>query len=125
MPARSPKPKLATSPKPTPPEPQASDSFGLSDLIVEATGEVLRLLEDDLEGSHHQRFVVRLKTYDVLVCHNIDLSPRIEPLAAGDRVSFKGEYEWSDQGGTIHWTHKDPKRWHPDGWIDHGGKRYD
>lgn len=100
-------------------------TFKPSDLIVEGTGKVIRLLEDDLEGSRHQRFIVRLDTYSVLVVHNIDLSPRIERLRQGDLISFKGEYEWNEQGGLVHWTHKDPKAWHPDGWIEHNKQRYE
>ncbi len=117
-----------TSPN-RPPSPKTSaarsTTFKPSDLIVEGIGEVIRLLEDDLDGSRHQRFIVRLDTYSVLIVHNIDLSPRITSLSVGDFVSFKGEYEWNDRGGLVHWTHKDPKAWHPDGWIEHNGQRYE
>lgn len=100
-----------------------------SDVFVEAGGTVARLLPDDdhtADGSsRHQRFVVRLPTGDtVLVAHNIDIAPRV-PLRAGDAVRFRGEYEWTNQGGVIHWTHADPRRQRPDpGWIEHAGRRY-
>ena len=48
----------------------------------------------------------------------------ISNLQVGDTVSFKGEYEWNEQGGLIHWTHHDPDGRHEPGWIKHGGRTY-
>lgn len=99
---------------------------GVSDLIVEGTGRVERLLADDLEGSRHQRFILRLESgQTLLVSHNIDVAPRIDALREGDIVRFRGEYEWNQQGGILHWTHDDPKDWHADGWLEHNGVRYE
>ena len=57
-----------------------------SGLVVEAAGEVARILDDDLEGSRHQRFVVRLPVgHTVLISHNIDLAPRV-PVAVTVRI---------------------------------------
>lgn len=96
-----------------------------SNLQVEGTGTVTRLLSDDNEGSRHQRFIVELKTgQTLLISHNIDLAPRINSLEVGDEVSFFGEYEWNAKGGTIHWTHRDPNRQHTAGWIKHEGRVY-
>ena len=99
----------------------------MSDLIVEGLGTVERLLSDDNIGSRHQRFIVRLSpAHTVLVSHNIDLAPYIDHLREGDEVSFKGEYEWNELGGIVHWTHRDPRgNDHPDGWIDYRGDRYE
>ncbi len=95
-----------------------------SDVWVQADGIVQRLLADDLEGSRHQRFIVRLASgHTVLVSHNIDLAPRV-PLRAGDAVEFRGEYEWNAQGGVVHWTHHDPRGQHEGGWVRHAGERY-
>jgi hypothetical protein len=95
-----------------------------SDLWVESTGTVESLLSDDRRGSHHQRFVVRLKIgQTLLIAHNIDLAPRV-PIREGDRVGFRGEYEWNDRGGIIHWTHDDPQGSHAGGWIQHEGQTY-
>ncbi|MGB3766247.1 MAG: DUF3465 domain-containing protein [Phormidesmis sp.] len=99
----------------------------LSNVIVEdVSGTVDKLLTDDLEGSRHQRFILRVTPgHTVLVVHNIDLAPRVNDLREGDRLSVKGEYEWNDRGGLIHWTHRDPNSRHEDGWIIHGNVRYE
>lgn len=95
-----------------------------SDLWFEAEGVVERLLEDDRHGSRHQRFIVRLSNeHTLLIAHNIDLAERV-PAEAGDRVRFRGEYEWNERGGVIHWTHHDPQNRHGGGWIAHEGRRY-
>ena len=99
---------------------------GRSDLIVDGVGRVERLLSDDLEGSRHQRFILRLESgQTLLVSHNIDVAPRINTLQVGDEVRFRGEYEWNERGGILHWTHDDPKDWHADGWLIHNGIRYE
>ncbi|MEM1253084.1 MAG: DUF3465 domain-containing protein [Cyanobacteria bacterium P01_H01_bin.21] len=99
---------------------------GQSDLIVEGMGRVERLLSDDLVGSRHQRFILRLASgQTLLVSHNIDVAPRIDTLHVSDEVRFRGEYEWNEQGGILHWTHDDPKDWHADGWLIHNGMRYE
>lgn len=96
-----------------------------SDVQVKGSGEVIRLLADDLEGSRHQKFILRISdNLTVLMSHNIDLAPRIDNLRKGDRVEFNGEYEWSEKGGVIHWTHHDPAGRHEDGWLEHQGRRY-
>lgn len=96
-----------------------------SDLQIQGEGTVIKLLSDDNQGSRHQRFILRLQSgQTLLVAHNIDLAPKIEDLRVGDPVSFFGEYEWSDRGGTVHWTHRDPGRRHVDGWLRHAGRVY-
>ncbi len=96
-----------------------------SNLQVSASGVVARLLPDDLDGSRHQKFIVRLASgQTLLIAHNIDLAPRIDGLREGDSVAFNGEYEWNPQGGVVHWTHLDPAGTHPSGWIKHDGRIY-
>ncbi|GMW03676.1 MAG: hypothetical protein AMXMBFR84_48100 [Candidatus Hydrogenedentota bacterium] len=93
-----------------------------SNLLVRELGVVDRLLPDDNDGSRHQRFIVRLGSgHTVLIAHNIDLAPRVASLNAGEVVEFQGEYEWSDKGGVVHWTHHDPQGKHPGGYISHKG----
>ena len=96
-----------------------------SDLEVHGSGRVTRVLPDDTDGSRHQRFLVQVTpSQTVLVAHNIDLADRIDSLRTGDSVEFKGEYEWNAQGGVVHWTHRDPRGSHVDGWIRHNGRTY-
>lgn len=96
-----------------------------SDLQLEGSGTVIRILPDDNEGSRHQRLIVELDSgQSLMIAHNIDLAPRVAGLQEGDRISFYGEYEWNDRGGLMHWTHHDPRGQHPDGWIKHNGKTY-
>jgi hypothetical protein len=96
-----------------------------SQVQVEGQGVIRRLLSDDNDGSRHQRFVVMLPSgKTLLIAHNIDLAPRVVGLREGDIVSFSGEYEWNAEGGVIHWTHRDPSKSHPPGWIRHNGQVY-
>lgn len=92
---------------------------------VTGAGRVTRILGDDSLGDRHQRFILELPSgQTVLIAHNIDLAPRVEPLAAGDTVEFRGVYEWNDRGGVVHWTHHDPRGQHPGGWLRHHGRTY-
>ncbi len=96
-----------------------------SDLQMEGRGIVVKVLPDDLKGSRHQKFILRISPEQtVLVAHNIDIAERIKGLKKGDRVDFYGEYEWSAKGGVIHWTHFDPGGHHIHGWLRHNGKTY-
>jgi hypothetical protein len=102
-----------------------AEAFGArrSGVEVEAGGRVIRLLPDDREGARHERFIVRIGGVSVLVAHNLDLAPRV-PVAQGDTVDLRGEYEWNAKGGVIHWTHRDPDGRHQAGWIRHRGTLY-
>ena len=96
-----------------------------SDVQVEGEGVVTRILSDDIEGSRHQRFIVRLASgQTVLISHNIDLAPRLEGLGEGDSVAFNGEYVWNAEGGLVHWTHHDPAGRHVAGWLKYKGRTY-
>jgi hypothetical protein len=96
-----------------------------SNVVVEVAGEVVHLLPDDRRGSRHQRFLLEFAPdRRVLVAHNIDLAPRVEDLRKGDRVVVRGEFEWNDLGGVVHWTHHDPAGRRPGGWIRHRDHTY-
>ena len=91
-----------------------------SNVQVYGTGTVIAILSDDLNGSRHQRFIIELKSKQtLLIVHNIDLAPRIDTISVHDQIEFFGEYEWSDKGGVIHWTHHDPEETHVNGWLFH------
>ena len=95
-----------------------------SNLQLKGEGQVIKVLPDDTQGSRHQKFLLRSPGgTTILVAHNIDLAPRLNGLRAGDQVAFYGEYEWSDKGGVVHWTHRDPKGRHPGGLLEVRGQR--
>jgi hypothetical protein len=97
-----------------------------SDLEVEGQGTVVRVLADDDEGARHQRFILRLDSgQTLLIAHNIDIAPRIDGLAVGDVIAFRGVYEWNAEGGTVHWTHRDPGGAHAAGWLRRDGRLYE
>jgi len=96
-----------------------------SNIQITGSGRVVRILADDVEGSRHQKFILKLASgQTLLIAHNIDLAPRINSLAIGDQVGFHGEYEWNAKGGIMHWTHHDPRGRHEDGWLLHDGTIY-
>ena len=93
--------------------------------LVEGSGRVAKLLPDDVQGSRHQRFLLRVDGGPtILVAHNVDLAERVTPLHAGDVVRFRGEYVWNAKGGILHWTHADPEGRREGGWIESGGRRF-
>jgi len=122
----------STTSSPLPPNTQSSDQAlnnayqnRQSDVQVNDSGIVIRTLADDKKGSQHQRFLVKLSSGNtILIAHNIDLAPRINALREGDRVQFYGEYEWNEKGGVVHWTHRDPRGNHENGWLKHKGSTY-
>lgn len=94
-------------------------------LQIRGAGRVYKILPDDMDGSRHQRFLIRTAAgQSVLVAHNIDLAEKIHSLETGDIIEFYGEYEWSPKGGVIHWTHHDPNGSHVNGWLKHRGIIY-
>ncbi len=99
---------------------------GRSDVLVSGEGRVARILADDMDGSRHQRFIVELGSgHTVLIAHNIDIAPRVDDLQRGRPIAFRGEYEWNDLGGVVHWTHHDPDGVHPGGWIEYSDRKYE
>lgn len=91
---------------------------------IEDAGLVRRLIPDNNDGARHQRFILDLRNgQTVLVAHNIDLAERV-PLGLGDRVRFRGMYEWNELGGLVHWTHHDPLGTDDGGYIRYRGKEY-
>lgn len=91
---------------------------------IEGFGVVQRLLPDDREGSRHQRFVIDMRNgQTILITHNIELAKRV-PLGMGDRIRFRGMYEWNDEGGLLHWTHDDPLGKEDGGFIHYRSKVY-
>lgn len=101
-------------------------TYGVSDTgtWIEGTGVVRRLLPDDNDGTRHQRVVLDLRNgQTILLAHNLGLAERI-PLGLGDRVQFRGVYEWNELGGLLHWTHRDPLGIQEGGFVLYRRKRY-
>lgn len=97
---------------------------GESGFVTDIEARVTRLLADDEDGDRHQKFILELKGgHTLLVAHNIDLATRV-PIKVGDVVQIRGEYEYNDRGGVLHWTHRANGRKHADGWIEHKSVRY-
>ncbi len=59
----------------------------------------------------------------LLIAHNIELAERV-PAGMGDRVYFRGMYEWNELGGVVHWTHHDPMGAEDGGWVRYRRKMY-
>ena len=98
---------------------------GLSEFKIRCTGVVVRKLPDDLSGSRHQRFILRLASgQTLLVAHNIDLAPRVGGLRVRDKLIVNGEYIWNEQGGIMHLTHRNPSGFGFHGWIRKKGRTF-
>ena len=125
-----PSPDIANDPNPTVELTNSGNSRAADPVLrpgaqAQGNGIVVRILSDDIDGSRHQRFILRLTSgRTLLISHNIDLAPRVSGLKEGDTVSFNGEYEANSQGGVIHWTHYDPAGRHVGGWLRHNGRTY-
>jgi len=93
---------------------------------VQGSGIVVKVLKDDTNGLQHQKFLLKVSNnITILIAHNIDLAPRVDDIHEGDVVGFNGEYIYTPKGGTVHWTHKDPRGNHAAGWLEHNGKKYE
>ena len=98
----------------------------ISDIQVIGIGVIIRILDDDIKGIQHQRFIIELLSgQTLLISHNIDLAPRINTLMIGNEIVFYGEYEWNEEGGVVHWTHHDPQEEHISGWLIYTGYKYE
>ncbi len=92
---------------------------------IENTGFVRRIIPDDHHGARHQRFVVEVPGgQTLLIAHNIDIAKRV-PVGLGDRIRFRGLFEDNNQGGVVHWTHRDPHGSDEDGWVRFRARVYD
>jgi Protein of unknown function (DUF3465) len=105
-----------------------TEAFGAQRNVpqVQGSGVVTKVLKDDTNGSQHQKFLLKVSdNITILIAHNIDLAPRVADIKAGDTVGFKGEYVYTPKGGTVHWTHKDPRGHHEGGWLRHNNQLYE
>jgi Protein of unknown function (DUF3465) len=105
-----------------------AEAFGVKRNLpqVQGSGVVTKVLKDDTKGLQHQKFLLKVSNnITILIAHNIDLAPRVAGITEGDVVEFKGEYIYTPKGGTVHWTHKDPRGHHQGGYLKHNGNTYE
>jgi hypothetical protein len=93
-----------------------------SNKIITINAKVINILSDDRQGDKHQRLILKVGKHTLLLAHNIDLAPRV-PVKKGETIQVKGEYEWNEKGGVIHWTHRSNNN-HANGWIMYNNKKY-
>lgn len=93
--------------------------------MAEVDGTVARILMDDKEDPRNQKFTMRLTNGQMLlVTHDQEAAGRV-PVSVGDPVLVRGEYVWTETGGTLRHTQRDYSTRRLHGWIDHRGERYD
>ncbi|MBQ9727711.1 MAG: DUF3465 domain-containing protein [Kiritimatiellae bacterium] len=122
----------ASPPEPANPEPAKPKPSNTSKPPAWKDGDwvrgdvvVTKVLPDDLDPPRHQRFLASDawgRTF--LFAHNIDVARRVENLAPGDEIRFRGEYKLKGQGGVIHWTHAPASGRGQGGWIERAGVTY-
>ena len=93
-----------------------------SGTMVTFEATVYKLLRDDLTGDKHQKMILKTGNKTLLLAHNIDIAPRV-PVIKGDKLLIKGQYEWNEKGGLVHWTHRSNNS-HPQGWIKFNNTKY-
>lgn len=97
----------------------AEEAFNnhLSNINVTAKGKVIEILEDDTEGTPHQKFVIELHSgHTLLIVNNLEFGYRV-PVKISDTVEVYGNFVWNHYGGVIHQTHHDDRKKHVDGYI--------
>lgn len=86
--------------------------------------QVIRVLPEDHQGLPHQKWVARTSSGEtILVVYNLDMGQRV-PIKVGDRFAVGGQFIWKPRGALIHWTHDDPRKYRPDGYVYHNGIIY-
>ena len=103
---------------------------GRSGVEVQATGSVARVLGKRTGPSGpHEGFLLHLTGagghgLTVRVESNLDIIGTL-PVVDGEPATVRGEYEYDQRGGVIHWTHHDPMGRHANGFVEIGGRRYE
>lgn len=101
---------------------QSACASGASHAEVVLDGRVLRVLGTrDSRSGMHEGFIIESGGTPLKVEDNTDLTGPI-PLSRGEAVSLRGQYECDD--AVIHWTHRDPRGRHLDGYVIAGGRTY-
>ncbi len=92
---------------------------------VTGRGTVTQILGDETQdGRTHQRFNVEIDSeLRLLVAHRVGEAGRV-PVKEGDKVTFRGRYEFNASGGTVT-TGRLGETETAVGWVEHRGKQYD
>jgi hypothetical protein len=95
-----------------------------SEFMIEVSGTVVRILSTDRNQPQLQQFVIRLENgQSLLVVHDKRVAGDV-PLAIDDAVPVRGQYKWSETGGSVENTHHDQSIERRHGFVEHKGKRY-
>ena len=95
-----------------------------SNLMVETKARVVRLMPDIDDLGKFQEFKIELENgHQVRVIHDLQQAPRV-PVSVSSKIRLRGEYDWSVDGGVIHWTHDDPDGQREGGWIEFMGEKF-
>ena len=95
-----------------------------SNLLVETQATVIRVYPDVEYSYSYQEFSVRLPNgHRLRVRHSLDEANRV-PVSAASVIRLRGEYDWTEDGGQITWTHDDPNGQREGGWIEYNGQRF-
>jgi hypothetical protein len=94
-------------------------------------GSVVKILPNDTSGLKHEKFMFQISDgldgkYNgkiVVVAHDISMAPFV-PIQIGSKLEIKGDFISNANPMVLHWTHKDDKHVHPDGYIILDGKIY-
>jgi len=96
-----------------------------SDLMIEVSGTVVRVVEPVDGNEGHQEFQMRLSNGQLLlVVRNSSARNRV-PVESLDVVTVRGDYQWSELGGVIHGAQRDYSLGRRHGWVEVDGKKYD
>ncbi|MGZ3769475.1 MAG: DUF3465 domain-containing protein [Bdellovibrio sp.] len=86
--------------------------------------QVIRILREDDQGLPHEKWIARTSNgQTIMIVYNLDMGNPV-PIQVGDRFSVGGQFIWTDRGALIHWTHEDPRRTHPNGYVYLNGTVY-
>ncbi len=103
---------------------RALENRKMVNFIQGANLVVTRILPEDTRGNPHQLWMARLSSgSQVKIIYNLDMGERV-PLKVGDVFSVGGQFLWTNKGGLIHWTHEDPRKNRPDGYVILDGQVY-
>ena len=96
-----------------------------SNLLVEAEAQVVYVIPVVKHKElNFQEFRVELSNgHRVRVIHDLNQADAV-PAQIYDKIRLRGEFDWSSDGGLIHWTHDDPSGEREGGWIELNGRRY-